>query len=367
MLNIPLGIQSENVLTMRFDFPPWQYPEIEQVAATHKQILERVQALPGVRSASLAHAEHPLRLNGRWYFNVVGRPEDPDVNRQLVGIRVVSPGHLETLQIPLLRGRFFDESDRLGSTRVVLINQAMARRRFANEDPIGTRIRLANLPDTTLIFEVVGVFGDVKNEGIMEEVRESILLPLANPAFATGWQRHMTLMVRTPADPTALAGMLRSAISNVDSKLTVYNVRTLDQVVSDSVAGPRFVTLLLGLFAGLALALAAIGIYGVISYSVAQRTQEIGVRMALGAEAGSVLRLVMRQGLLLAVVGIGVGMAAAAAATRALSSLLYEVSRTDPLTFGSVIVFLVVVAMLASYLPARRASRIDPMVALRNE
>ena len=201
----------------------------------------------------------------------------------------------------------------------------------------------------------------------MEEVRETVLLPLANPAFATGWQRHMTLMVRTPGDPTALAASARSAIAEIDSKLTVYNIRTLDQVVSDTVAAPRFVTLLLGLFAALALALAAVGVYGVISYSVAQRTQELGVRIALGAERLAVVRLIVGQALVLALIGIGVGLAAALGVTRAIASLLFNVSAVDPPTYAGVALFLALVAILAAYLPARRASAIEPIVALRSE
>ena len=366
ILDINLGIQTQSVLSMRMDYPPWQYPEIEQVAATHRQILERVEALPGVTSASLAHAEHPLRLNGRWYFVVDGRPVDPNETRPLVGIRVVSPDHMKTLGIPLISGRAFNEFDRLGSAPVILINHTMARKWFPEEDPIGARLRLWNTPDSTL-FEIVGVVGDVKNEGIMEPVRENILLPLANPVFATGWQRHMTLMVRTPSDPTALAGTVRSAISDVDSRLTVYDIRPLDQVVSDAVAVPRFVTLLLGSFALLALILAAVGVYGVISYSVAQRTQELGVRIALGASRDSVLKLIIGQALTLALIGVGIGVAAALGVTRSLAGLLYGVSPVDPMTYVGVSLFLTLVAVIAAYLPARRASSIEPVVALRSE
>ena len=366
ILDINLGIQPQSVLSMRMDFPPWQYPEIEEVAEIHRGILDRVHALPGVASASSAHAEHPLRLNGRWYFAVDGRPIDPDETRPLVGIRVVSPEHLKTLGIPLIRGRLFNEFDRLGSAPVMLINETMARKRFPDEDPIGARLRLMNANDSTL-FEIVGVIGDVKNEGIMEEVREAVLLPLGNPAFATGWQRHMTLMVRTPGDPTALAGPVRSAISEVDSRLTVYDIRPLQRVVSDAVAAPRFVTWLLGTFASLALVLAAVGVYGVISYSVAQRTQELGVRIALGAGRDAVLKLVIGQALTLALIGIGIGLVAALGATRGIAGLLYEVSVVDPMTYGGVSLFLVIVAVIAAYLPARRASAIEPVVALRSE
>lgn len=366
-IDIDLGIKSESVLSMRFDLPAWQYPEIEQVLQRHEAVLDKVQALPNVLAASVAHAEHPLRLNGRWYFNVVGRPVDPAATQPLVGIRVVSPGHIETLGIPLLRGRTFDEFDRADGPLRILINRTMAESWFPNEDPLGQRLVIATgVPDPQPM-EIIGVIGDVKNEGIREDVRETILLPLANPSFASGWRRHMTLHVRTNSDPAAMAATVRQAVSEVDPSLPVTNIRTLERVVSDTVAGPRFVTILLGLFAGLALVLAGVGVYGVVSYSVAQRTHELGVRMALGAGQRSVLVLVMKQGVGIAVLGVAVGAVAAFFVTQLLTGLLYGVSATDPLTFGTVAVFLVGVAALATYVPAWRASRIDPMECLRQE
>ncbi|MCH9014568.1 MAG: ABC transporter permease [Gemmatimonadetes bacterium] len=282
-------------------------------------------------------------------------------------VRVVSPGHLETLGIPLVAGRNFDEFDRGDAPIRILINQSMAESWFPNEDPIGKRLIMARGNPDPQPMEIIGVIGDVKNEGIKEDVRSTFLFPLANPSFASGWRRHMTLYVRTNADPAAMIPTVREAVAEVDPALPVTKIKTLDTVVSATVAGPRFVTILLGLFAGLALLLAAIGIYGVVSYSVAQRTQELGVRMALGAGQGTILRLVMKQGVGLAVVGVLAGSAAAFLMTRLLSGILWGVSATDPLTFATVSLFLIVVAALATYVPAWRASRIDPMECLRQE
>ncbi|MEN8144596.1 MAG: ABC transporter permease [Gemmatimonadota bacterium] len=363
---IDLGIDPENVVSLRIDYPGWQYPDIEQVELINRQILDRVQPIAGVRSASLAHAEHPLRLNGRWYFRVEGRPIDPDTSRPLVGIRIVSPGHFTTLQIPLVRGRLFDEFDRNPERLVILINESMAERWFPDEDPIGKQLKLWGDADPRP-YEIVGVVGDVKNEGIREHVRETILLPVSNAGFATGWQRHMTLHVRAAGEPTALVGSVRSAMSEVDGKLFVSNVQTLQGVVAGTVAGPRFVTLLTTVFAGLALIMASIGIYGVISYTVARRTPELGIRMALGAGSPRVLGLVLRQGVALAGLGVAAGLVASVAVSSLIRSMLYAISPTDPWTYGSVALFLVAVASLASFVPAYRASRIQPVVALRHE
>lgn len=258
-------------------------------------------------------------------------------------------------------------ADREDAPLRIIVNETLAREWFPGEDPIGARlIGAAPIPET-MILEVIGVVGNVKNEGIREDVRPTMMLPYTNAAFATQWQRFMTLMVRSDEDPLALTASVRSAISAVDSRLSVSQIQTLDDVVSDQVAGPRFVTLLLGMFAGLALLLAALGIYGVISYSVAQRTQEIGVRIALGANRGNVLKLVIGQGLSLVAARIGIGIVLAFAATRALAGLLFGVSSTDPWTFLGAAVFLAGVGIMATYFPARRASNVEPVMALRHE
>ena len=242
----------------------------------------------------------------------------------------------------------------------------MAERRFPDGDAIGARLIPWSIPDAPVL-EVIGVIGKVKNEGIREEVRETMLFPYTNAGPAHPWQRHMTLMARSASDPAALTAAVREAVLSVDRAVPITMVQTLDDVVASTVAGPRFVTILLGIFASLALGLAAIGVYGVISYSVAQRTHEIGVRMALGAGIGKVQRLVLKQGLSIALTGIAIGVAGALATTRLLSGILYGVSATDPVTFVGVAMFLTGVAILASYLPARRASTIAPTVALRSQ
>ena len=282
-------------------------------------------------------------------------------------VRVVSPGHLETLGIPLVAGRNFDEFDRGDAPIRILINQSMAESWFPNEDPIGKRLIMARGNPDPQPMEIIGVIGDVKNEGIKEDVRSTFLLPLANPSFASGWRRHMTLYVRTNADPAAMIPTVREAVAEVDPALPVTKIKTLDTVVSATVAGPRFVTILLGLFAGLALLLAAIGIYGVVAYSVSQRTHEIGVRMTLGANRTDILRMVISKGMALTGLGIVLGWGIAFVLTRLIAGALVGVNSTDPVTFGGVALLLAAIALAACAVPARRASRVDPMVALRYE
>ena len=241
----------------------------------------------------------------------------------------------------------------------------MAQKRFPDEEPIGQRL-IPWFPDAPPL-EIIGVVGKVKNEGIREEVRETILFPYTNAGPAHPWQRHMTLMVRSSSNPTALTTAVREAVLSVDRAIPITQVQTLEDVVAGTVAGPRFVTILLGIFATLALGLAAIGIYGVLSYSVNQRTQEIGIRMALGARPAQVRRIVVGQGLVLAAIGIAVGIGGAFGLTRLLDSMVFGVSVRDPFIFVVVPVTLGLVAALAGYLPARRATKVDPMEALRSE
>ncbi|GMR12893.1 MAG: ABC transporter permease [Gemmatimonadota bacterium] len=367
LTDIGIGIESEGVLSMRMDFPVWQYGDMEEVSQVHEGILASAGNVTGVRSVALAHADHPLRLNGQWYFAPEGSEADPEATKSMVGIRVASPGYLETLRIPLLSGRSFDERDRAGEPFTILVNETLAKKRFPNEDPIGRRLKIVNAGRDMPPFEIIGVIGDVKNEGIRETVRETLILPRANPAFAAGWTRHLTLHVRTLGRPSAVAGAVRAAIAEVDPKLTVYDIKALDEVVSETVATPRFITTLVGFFAALALLLSALGIYGVTSYSVSRRTQEIGVRIALGARAAQVERLVVGQGVKLGLVGLALGIGGAAFGMRALTSILYGITPGHLPTFAVVATILFAVVTAASYLPARRASRIQPVQALRDD
>ena len=316
---------------------------------------------------ALGHADHPLRLNGQWYFAEEGRESDPEAVASMVGIRVVSPDYLETLGIPIISGRSFDGRDRADATLTILVNETLARKRFPNGDPIGKRLKMVNAGADVPPFEIIGVIGDVKNEGIRQNVRETLLLPRANASVATPWTRHLTLHVRTDGEPTAVAGAVRAAIADVAPALTVYDVRELNQVVSDTVATPRFVASLVGIFSFLALLLSALGIYGVTSYSVARRTQEIGVRIALGARANQVERLIVGQGAKLGLLGLALGTVLAVMAAQGMVSILYGITPAHPPTFVGVAGLLFAIVVASSYLPARRASRIAPVEALRIE
>jgi putative ABC transport system permease protein len=264
--------------------------------------------------------------------------------------------------IPLVTGRTFTAADNLQTTPVIIINQTMARRFFPAEDPLGKHLRFGEPTDP--LYTVVGVVGDVKHQGLADEELAAVYQPHAQNRFA--WLRWMTLVIRCNTAPLKLVAAIRSRIAEVDRGQPIYEIATMEQRLAQSVTQPRFATLLFGLFALLALALATVGLYGVMSHAVAQRTQEIGLRMALGAQVREVLALVIGQGMKLTMLGLALGLAVASALTRVLKALLFNVSTTDPLTFASVAGLLLGVALLTCYLPARRAAKVDPLVALRH-
>jgi putative ABC transport system permease protein len=269
------------------------------------------------------------------------------------------------MDIPVRAGRDFTAQDGPDAPLVGIINESMVRQYFPNENPIGARIRWARNEGEPQWIEIVGVAGDVKHFGLNEAEEPAIYTPYAQSLQP--WKRWMYLVIRSDVEPSTLTNLVKNQIWTVDNQIPVTKVQTMTEVMAASVTGQRFNMLLLGIFACVALALAAVGIYGVISYSVTQRTHEIGVRMALGAQTSDVLKLILGQGLLLAVVGVGIGVAGAFVLTRLMSSLLFGVSATDPATFAVVALMLMCVALLACYIPARRAMKVDPMVALRYE
>jgi putative ABC transport system permease protein len=275
----------------------------------------------------------------------------------------VTEDYFRTLGIPLVAGRAFTVADNLKTAPVVIINQTMARRFFSGADPLGRRIRFGEPGDPAST--IVGVAGDVKHLGLAEGELAAIYQPHAQKRFA--WLRWMTLVVRTDAAPLSFVAPIRSRIAEVDRAQPVYDIATMEQLLAWSVRQPRFSAFLFGLFALLALALAAVGLYGVMSYAVAQGVHEIGLRMALGADVRDVLSLVIGRGMKLTLLGIVIGLAGASALTGVLKTLLFNVSATDPLTFAGVAGLLLGVALLACYLPARRAAKVDPLVALRHE
>jgi putative ABC transport system permease protein len=352
------GFKADQVLTMQLSLPRSKYPKPEQQAAFMQQALERIASAPGVDSVSAVVAPPLSGFSASRYFQIEGRPPQPAGEGFNTGFNAASPDYFRTLSIPLLEGRDFTRQDVLGTPEVVIINEAMARRYWPGEDPLGQRLRIAEEPWRT----VVGVVGNVRHTGLDEEPKPEMFYPLMQSPLS-----FMTLMVRSTADEKSLIAAVQREIRAVDADLPVFSIKTMEQLISESVSSRRLNMILLTTFAVVALTLAALGIYGVMAYSVSQRTHEIGVRMALGAQASDVLRMVIGQGMILTFTGVGIGLLAALGLTRLMSSLLYGVTATDPLTFAAVALVLSLVALLASFIPARRATRVDPMVALRYE
>ena len=361
LLNSSPGLKPENVLTLDVGLPRTKYTGPQQ-AAFFQQVIERLKSLPGVQSAG---AVYPLPLSGAeegMGFGIEGRAALAPGEVYSAGPRWVSPDYFNVMGISLLRGRELTDRDGSDSPRVVVINEAMAARYFPDEDPIGKRVAFDQVNKAPNWREIVGVIGDVKHLALDSDPKPEMYFPFAQfPSF------FMTLVMRTSGDPLNLVAAARSEVLAVKNDQPISNVHTMEELLSNSIAQRRFNMLLLSIFAGVALLLAAVGIYGVMSYSVAQRTHELGVRMALGAQTSHVLALVVKQGMTLALAGVGIGLAAAFALTRILASLLYGVSATDPLTFSVIALLLASVAFVACYLPARRATKVDPMVALRYE
>ncbi len=356
------GFNSQNVLVLYVNPPHSQkYLQDDQRALLYQHILEQSATIPGVESVA-ASSGPPLASFGlNFPFFIEGRAASAG-DKQEAFYNSISPGYFKTLGIPLKAGREFTERDGKDTMPVVIINETMARRLFPDEDPIGKRIKIKHYMSEPVSHEIVGVAGDAKQMSLGDEVGiEMYVSHLQNPWLSS------VIVVRTRTDPASIIPAMRRAVAAVDKDLPVTNVKTMEELFSESVAQPRFYTLLLTVFASVALILAAVGIYGVMSYAVTQRTHEIGIRIALGAQTSDVLRLVVGQGLILTLIGIGSGLIAALALTRVMASLLFDVSSTDPLTFAVISLLLVSIALLACYIPARRATKVDPMIALRYE
>jgi len=358
--NTSLGFNPDHVLTMELSLPESKYRQSEQRKITIQQIIDRLDVLPGMKSAA---ATTLLPLAGG-NFNSAIEIEGGEIKvagySPSTEVRAITPQYFKTMGIPLERGRLITSQDTSTSPPVLLINQTLARRWLPHEDPIG---RHATLGWSGFSGQIVGVVGDTKEFGVDAEVREEVYIPYSQAPF----RQTLALALRTTSDPTQLANATRGAILDADPDLPVSNVRTMQQVVFGSISQPRFRTVLLGLFAGLALALAGIGIYSVISYSVAGRTHEVGIRMAIGAGQSDVLKLVLKQSMALIFAGTVSGFALAYILTRLVASWLYQTRSNDPVTFVGVVLLLFFVGLLATYIPARRATKVDPMVALRYE
>ncbi len=349
MQEIPLGFDPSNTLTATAEL---------KTPADRELLLERLRAQPGVRSVALASSTPLSRNSSTALMSVEGRPG----GMAEVGVHSVSADYFETLRVPVLAGRVFSDRDREGAAHVALVDETAARKIWPGEDPIGKRIRLSIGWEKDDFAEIVGVVGDVRYGSLENALGPHVYISYLQPGDAAS-----TLVVRAAGSAAGVVGTLRKEVMSIDSDVPLYDVKTMEERAADATSKARFGALLLGVFACLALVLSALGVYGVMAHSVSGRMREIGIRMALGAQRGDVLRMVLSEGIALTAAGLSVGVAGALAATSVLSSLLFEVSTTDPTTFAAVAVLLSAAALLACYVPARRATRVDPMVALREQ
>ena len=367
--NVAPGFESHGVLTLTAAVSRDKFPSPTQFIAFFEHVLERVRTLPGVQAAGVVD-DIPLNGNGSHQpISIEGQPEVAMADQPEVDVRLISAGYMQAMHIPVIRGRDFGTEDVADRPGTVLISESMARRFWPGEDPIGKRLTLTFSPDR--VREVVGVVGDVKLDGL-DQARPSTTLyvPLGQVSAAgpNGWGSFpLMLVVRTATSPGSMVSAVTNAVHSVDATVPVRDILTMDDVVANSLTQSRLNTLLLGVFAGLALLLAAIGIYSVLSYSVRQRVPEIGIRLALGARISDVLRMVIIEGMRPTLIGVAIGLVVALAMGRLVASLIFQVRPTDPVTFIAVATLLALIALVACIVPAYRASKVDPLIALRNE
>jgi len=358
MLDVEVGVDPEDALVAQFSLPTAEYPGPEEQVLLYDQLLEAAEAIPGVEAAALSSLLPPAS-GGQYHVRIEGVHDAWTMDLPVARTRAVSANYLETMGIPLLRGRGFRTTDESDAPLVVIVDQAFVDQHFPDEDPIGREIRtLLDVPRT-----VVGVVGNVANSGLQNAAGPTIYFPYRQHAFGNS----QSVVLRTGSDPVAFTAALQDAIWSLDPELPLVGLQTLEDRLSDSVAQPRFNSILLSVFGGLAAVLAAIGIYGVMAYTVSQRTAELGLRMALGATNAELSRLVLKKAGTLTVAGVVLGLAASLGLTGIIEGFLFGVEATDPATFITVAVGLCLVAVLASLTPALRASRLDPIIALRKE
>jgi putative ABC transport system permease protein len=362
MQQVNPGFDARNVMTATVDVPDAKYTDAQK-AEFVRNLIPRLGALPGVQSAA---AVYPLPMSGdeiRTTFQIDGHPVSKS-EEPASSVRDVTPNYFSTMHIPLLQGRDFDSRESINSTPVVIINEALARQYFPGESPIGKHIKpgISAGPGEPVMREIIGVVGNVKFSDLTSDWMPESYLPYAQLSFGS-----ITLVTRSTQDPHGVAKMLKETVQAMDPDMPTYAEKTVEEYLDGALSVPRFNTSLLALFAGLAMLLTAVGLYGVISYSVAQRTHEIGIRMALGAKPKDMMGLIVGQGLKLGLLGVGIGFVVAISLTHFLSSLLFGVTATDPVSFAGVIFLLLAVVLMACYFPARRAMRVDPMIALRHE
>jgi putative ABC transport system permease protein len=360
LMRSDLGVQAENVLTMRISLTAEKYAKTEERINFYNQLLSRIKNLPDVASAG---AVTNIPMSGSNSGRSLQRISQTDIDQgkqPSIDFRAVTPDYFEAIGTTILKGRNFTDQDNSNSKRVAIVNQAFAQRFLSNEEPIGQHFNLKG--DKGEALEIVGIAANVMNDDMDDKAESSIYLPFAQDSYRT-----MDLVIHANSNPTTLTAAIRNEVSGLDKDLPVFNVKMMDQVISDRQSPKRLATFLLGFFAFIALLLASIGIYAVMSYMVSQRTHEIGIRLALGAQPYNIFKLVVGQGLMLTASGLLIGLAGAFAMTRAMSGILYSVTATDPLTFIGISLLLALVAFFACFLPARRATRVDPMIALRYE
>jgi putative ABC transport system permease protein len=358
--SVETGLKAANVLTMRAQLPGKKYSEPHQIVDFYKQAQERIATIPGVQAVG-AISYLPLTggLASRDSFKIPGQPPPAPGQEPGVEVRVVTPTYFQAMGIPLLKGRLLNERD-VKETRVLLINETMAKRYFPNTDPVGKQLEV--MWDGSGADEIVGVVGDIREGALSKEPEPAIYWSHAREPYS-----GMALVVRASGDASRLSTAVQKEIRAIDPEQPIADVRTMEQVIARSIARPRFNTLLLSIFAGVALILASVGLYGVMNYSATQRTHEVGIRMALGATRSDIMKLVVGNGMMLTVIGIGIGVAAALILTRVMASLLFGITATDLPTFLGVSTVLAAVALIANYIPARRATRVNPVIALRYE
>lgn len=356
----PTGFQAERLIAMTINLPRASYPDRPSRLAFIERLMPKLAAAPMLQSVAFSH-NLPLDVGLQGTeFKVESQPVPPD-HKPHTHVSIVSPGYFQTMGIPLLRGRDFAASDNADAPGVVIINSHLAERYFSGQDAVGKRLEMGFRTGVPL--QIIGVAVDVRHDTLQADLYPGMYLPYAQYYGSL----PLILLLRSASDPGTVASAVRQQVRELDAQLPVYDVKTMNQALDTAVARPRFMTFLLAVFATVAALLAAVGIYGVMSYAVAQHTREIGIRMALGAQPPDILKLVVGQGLILVLIGVSIGVVAAFALTRLMTSLLFGVTATDPLTFVGVSVALIAVAITACYLPARRAMKVDPMVALRCE
>jgi len=359
LTNVAPGFDPDHVLAFQLSLPKKQYKDDQSITTLYDTLLDKLRAQPGVRSAALVQT---LPLRGGYFlsFDIRGRaPVNPSEGPSAT-YRAVSPDYFTTLSVPLLKGRAFTRAERNGGHQVAIVDRAFADKFFPKEDPIGQGLHIGN--GSKDFFDIVGIVGNIHYAGLDADPAPTMYVPIVQDTFGTVW-----VVERTESDPSQLAASARQVLRDIDPMLPAYSINPLSQIVSDSVAPQRFSMLLLGTFAAIALFLAAVGLYGVVAYSVQQRTREIGLRMAIGAAPRDVLRMIVGGAMKLAIVGVVLGLAGAAAFAHLAATLLFQITPSDPTSYGATSAVLFAVAMIACYTPARRATRVDPMAALQTE